>query len=921
MQVQVVAKENGSNSLIKNYLHKIKLTDSSIVLIDVKVEDIEKIEYLNNQAVITLKNGEKIAVDNFNIEESSLVFRNEQTELFLFDFKTVTYNPIDKIEPLLYGQSESSFVSVWPFVGLALGGIGLIAGAAGGSGGGGSSETVTKVKKPQDVIIGNGDSFINKEEVQDDKVEVTVDLPTGLTDQDKVIVNGEEHALTQEDVEAGKIVVNVPLEGKTEGKFDVTVEIKDKAGNVSESVTESAIIDLTPPIVDDVILKIDRIAQDGVINIEESNDKVIVIGQLTSIPKDSIATKIQVTVGEETVDAIIFDFKNGIWSAQLQGASFGNVAGEVNATVTFKDQAGNTSTKSTASNYEVDLSKPEVKSIEPADKVLAKDEVVTIMITFNEEIKGLELSDFETKGGLISGLQQFADDKTVWTLSFKQAGTDQPSLKLKEGSYTDLAGNPGSEKVLDKANGGFESDITPPALGDVIFNIVSIATDGTVNAVESASLNVPIVGKLSSIPSDSTLTAIKVTVGDQVVEAQIVNLETGEWTANIEGKHFLNNTQVLAEATFKDAAGNTSAKTTVENYTVDTTAPKVESITASDTLLAKGEKVIITVKFSEEVKGLDINDFVPVGGSVNNLQQSATDKTVWTLEFVQEGADQPSLLLTKDSYIDIAGNLGLEATFDKANGAFEADIMPPTQAKDVIIGNGDAFINKAEAEGDKVKVTVVLPNDLTVKDKVIVNGKQHALTQKDIDAGQLIVDVPLEGKKEGPFDVSVIIKDEAGNVSPGVTQLGMIDLVGPTVKSIIASDKVLAKDEVVTITITFNEEVKGLELADFEAKGGLISGLQQSADDKTVWTLSFKQAGTDQPSLKLKEGSYTDLAGNPGSEKVLDKANGGFESDITPPALGDVIFDIVSIATDGIVNAVESMSLNVPILGKLSSIP
>lgn len=111
---------------------------------------------------------------------------------------------------------------------------------------------------------------------------------------------------------------------------------------------------------------------------------------------------------------------------------------------------------------------------------------------------------------------------------------------------------------MDKANGGFESDITPLALGDVIFNIVSIVTDGIVNAVESTSLNIPIVGKLSSIPSDSTLTAIKVTVGGQVVEAQIVNSETGKWTANIEGKHFLNNTQVLAEATFKDAAGNTS---------------------------------------------------------------------------------------------------------------------------------------------------------------------------------------------------------------------------------------------------------------------------------------------------------------------------------------------------------------------------
>ncbi|MCU4324002.1 BapA/Bap/LapF family large adhesin [Acinetobacter schindleri] len=662
--------------------------------------------------------------------------------------------------------------SVWPFVGLALGGIGLIAGAAGGSGGGGSSEAVTKVKKPQDVIIGNGDSFINKEEVQDDKVEVTIDLPTGLTDQDKVIVNGEEHALTQEDVEAGKIVVNVPLEGKTEGKFDVTVEIKDKAGNVSDSVTESAIIDLTPPIVDDVILKIDRIAQDGVINIEESNDKVIVIGQLTSIPKDSIATKIQVTVGEETVDAIIFDFKNGIWSAQLQGASFGNVAGEVNATVTFKDQAGNTSTKSTASNYEVDLSKPEVKSIEPADKVLAKDEVVTITITFNEEIKGLELSDFEAKGGLISGLQQFADDKTVWTLSFKQAGTDQPSLKLKEGSYTDLAGNPGSEKVLDKANGGFESDITPPALGDVIFNIVSIATDGIVNAVESTSLNVPIVGKLSLIPSDSTLTAIKVTVGGQVVEAQIVNLETGEWTANIAGEHFLKGIQIFAEATLKNAAGNSSTISTIANYQVDTTAPKVESITASDTLLAEGEKVTITIKFSEEVKDLDINDFVPVGGKIDKLQQSATDKTVWTLEFVQEGEKQPSLILKEGSYTDLAGNPGSEKVLDKANGGFDSDITPP--ALDGVIFTietvaQDGIVNIAESQD---KVTIVgqltsIPVDSieTIIQVTVGNETVNAIIDAQSGTWTAVLSGSSFGDVAGEVVAEVTFKDKAGNES------------------------------------------------------------------------------------------------------------------------------------------------------------
>ena len=102
-------------------------------------------------------------------------------------------------------------------------------------------------------------------------------------------------------------------------------------------------------------------------------------------------------------------------------------------------------------------------------------------------------------------------------------------------------------------------------------------------------------------------------------------METGEWTANIAGEHFLKGIQIFAEATLKNAAGNSSTISTIANYQVDTSLPKVESITASDTLLVEGEKVTITIKFSEEVKGLDINDFVAVGGKIDKLQQSATE--------------------------------------------------------------------------------------------------------------------------------------------------------------------------------------------------------------------------------------------------------------------------------------------------------
>ncbi|WP_167539042.1 type I secretion C-terminal target domain-containing protein [Acinetobacter schindleri] len=93
-------------------------------------------------------------------------------------------------------------------------------------------------------------------------------------------------------------------------------------------------------------------------NIAESQDKVTIVGQLTSIPADSIETIITVTVGTETVNAIITDAVTGTWTAELSGSSFGDVAGEVVAEVTFKDKAGNESNKTANAPYAIDLEAP-----------------------------------------------------------------------------------------------------------------------------------------------------------------------------------------------------------------------------------------------------------------------------------------------------------------------------------------------------------------------------------------------------------------------------------------------------------------------------------------------------------------------------------------------------------------------------------
>ncbi|WP_435370314.1 BapA/Bap/LapF family prefix-like domain-containing protein, partial [Acinetobacter indicus] len=142
MQIQMISKSTWDTQVVTKELKNLSLSESTVVLIDIRVENIEKIDYSHNKVIIFLNNGEQIIIENFNSEESSLLFRGEQSELFLFDFETISYNPIDKIEPLLYEQSDSSIINIWPWVGGAAG-IGVLSAAVGSNGSSGSTSNST----------------------------------------------------------------------------------------------------------------------------------------------------------------------------------------------------------------------------------------------------------------------------------------------------------------------------------------------------------------------------------------------------------------------------------------------------------------------------------------------------------------------------------------------------------------------------------------------------------------------------------------------------------------------------------------------------------------------------------------------------------------------------------------------------------
>ncbi|MGR2923189.1 BapA/Bap/LapF family prefix-like domain-containing protein, partial [Acinetobacter sp. 1125_18A] len=110
----------------------ILLSESSVVILDIKKEDILSYKIEGNELVITLRNGEILTIKNFNPNTSSLVL-NDDDELLWVKFTTehnsslvtAVYESISNISPLLYDDLAITGLKAGGVAGLLLAGIGL----------------------------------------------------------------------------------------------------------------------------------------------------------------------------------------------------------------------------------------------------------------------------------------------------------------------------------------------------------------------------------------------------------------------------------------------------------------------------------------------------------------------------------------------------------------------------------------------------------------------------------------------------------------------------------------------------------------------------------------------------------------------------------------------------------------------------
>jgi hypothetical protein len=476
LNIQIVSKETHQVLDLKGSTD-VKLVENSVVIINVKKEDIASTERVGNALVILLKSGEKISIENFfaSHSDNDIVLKDDQNKLFLLELnqtqdvlETVNYISINDIEPLLYHDAN---IEILPWViGGALG-IGAIA------------------------AIANNDSSSDKKNGD-------------VTPPNQPLVHSTNGRLITGTAEAGSTVNITDSSGKvmgttkagTDGKitFKPTTHIPDgtalkvtdvdASGNVSPPA--QVIVDSTAP-AQPIVNPTDGSPITGTaeagstVNITDSSGKVI--GTTTAGPDGKFTFTPTTPIPDGTA-----------------------------LKVTVVDASGNVSPPAVVI---VDSTAPTV-IISMSDTILTIGESALVTFSFSEIVKNFGNNDILVSNGTLSPVSS-NDGGLTWTAIFTPNANFLASnnkISVIAGSFTDITGNVG----IGGVGSNFAINTTTAPAAPVV-NVTG-NPDGSVSVSGTAEPNSNIEIRY---PDGSTVTTVVDSSGNYGPVTSAINQPTG----------------------------------------------------------------------------------------------------------------------------------------------------------------------------------------------------------------------------------------------------------------------------------------------------------------------------------------------------------------------------------------------------------
>ncbi|MCH7395090.1 Ig-like domain-containing protein, partial [Acinetobacter dispersus] len=718
--------------------------------------------------------------------------------------------------------------------------------------------------------------------------------------------------------------------------IDATATFTDAAGN-SSNITDTQVytVDITPPDTTTTVLTIEPVTADNIINATEAAGNVTITGTLTGVPADAASTVVTLLINGVTYTATV-DPATGNWSASVAGSDLlADGDKTIDATATFADTAGNSTTVIDTQTYVVDLTPPN-----PAGAVLNIDAV-----TADNVVNATEGAANVTITGTLTGVPADAATTVVTLLinGVSYTATVDPATGnwtadvvgsdlLADGdktidataTFTDAAGN--NSSITDTQV--YTVDITPPNPVGAVLNIDAVTADNVVNATEGAG-NVSITGTLTGIPADAATTVVTLVING-VTYTAIVNTVAGTWSASVAGSDLLADADktIDATATFTDVAGNSSNITDTQVYTVDITPPDNGTTTITIDIIAGNDIVDSTEAganqtISGSVSGeYTVGDVVTVNVNGVNLTTTVQAGGTWAVTVAggQLVLDADKVINVSIAATDAAGNVG-NATADRN---YTVDITNPVVVIDPI--TGDNVINAAEAAVNQT-ISGSVAGSFTVGDAVTVNVNGTAYNTTVQAGGTWSVSVPgsdLSADADSTINVTV---DVTGVGPVTADQSYVVDLVPPNPAGAILNIAPVTADNIINAAesaanVTITGTLTGIPAdAATTVVTLLINGVTYTATvDPATGNWSASVAGSDlvadADTTIDATATFTDTAGN--SSNITDTQ--AYTVDITPPNPAAAVLNIDAVTADNVLNAAESAT-TVTITGTLTGIP
>ncbi|WP_405250465.1 Ig-like domain-containing protein [Dokdonia sp. Asnod3-C12] len=592
---------------------------------------------------------------------------------------------------------------------------------------------------------------------------------------------------------------------------------------------------------------IENITADDTINSIEQNNDITITGTVSGDAQENDEVIITVNNTEYTtlLDAGL-NFARDIPGAELVLDADSTIDASITVVGTLC-----TATAIDSEAYTVDIDNPTIPTV---DAQTTNDTTPLITGTADSDDELTVIVNGITYPETGADLTDNGDD--TWRLQIPDGSELPDGTYDVDASVEDTVGNTASDTTTDE----LIIDATAPTMPTVTAQITNDTT--------------PLI--TGTADSDDELTVIVNGVTYLETGADLTDNGDDTWSLQIPNGSEIQDGTYDVDASVEDTVGNTASDNTIDELTIDTTAPTTPTVTAQTT--NDTTPLITGTADSDDELTVIVNGVTYTEGD-GNLIDNGDD--TWSLQ-IPDGSELSDGTYDIDASVeDTVGNTASDTTTDEL--IIDAT-APTTPTVDPQTTNDSTPIITGTADSDDELTVIVNGITYTEGDTNLIDNGDNTWSLQIPDGSEL---------PDGTYDVDASVEDTVGNTaSDNTTDELTIDSVSPTTPTVITQT---TNDTTPLITGTADSDdqltviVNGITYTEGD------TNLIDNGDD--TWSLQIPDGS------ELPDGTYDidvsveDTVGNTASDNTTDELTIDSVSPTTPTVITQTTNDTTPLIT------------------------